>query len=104
MPRPTPSPIRRAAGVLAAVAVLAPASGSAAQVWTALATEKIRPSAAARADASAHLSAARNEFEAFQVVVTGDAADVRATASDLVGPAKRMTVASGFCTVRPLES
>ena len=87
MPHPTPSPIRRAAGVLAAVAVLAPASGSAAQVWTALATEKIRPSAAARADASAHLSAARNEFEAFQVVVTGDAADVRATVSDLVGPA-----------------
>jgi hypothetical protein len=84
-----PTPIRRAAAVLSAVLpiVLAPWTASAAQVWTALATEKIRPSASARADASAQLSAARNEFEAFQVVVTGNAADVRATASDLVGPA-----------------
>jgi len=64
----------------------APERAPAQQVWTALATEKIRPAATARADRSARISAARNEFEAFQVVVTGPATGVRATASDLSGP------------------
>jgi hypothetical protein len=63
-----------------------PAGASATQVWTALSTEKIRPSVAARADEGAVISAARNEFEAFQVVVTGPATGVRASAGDLAGP------------------
>ena len=70
--------------LLASVAAAAPAH--AAQVWTALASEKIRPSAPARALASASLAAARNEFEAFQIVVTGGATNVRATAGNLTGP------------------
>ncbi len=70
--------------ILAAVVAAGPAH--AVQVWTALSSEKIRPSAAARTEASAHLSAARNEFEAFQIVLTGAATNVRATASDLAGP------------------
>ncbi len=74
---------------LACLACLAaaPSLASAATVWTATSVEKIRPDAPARASASAAISAARNEFEAFQVVVTGAASGVSATASDLVGPA-----------------
>jgi glycosyl hydrolase family 123 len=53
-------------------------------VWTADATTKIRPSDGARASATAKLAAARNEFEAVQVVVSGGptgAKNVRMTAS-----------------------
>jgi hypothetical protein len=66
--------------------LLASADAGAAQVWTALASEKIRPGAAARAAPDARISAARNEFEPFQIVVTGPATGVRATAAELVGP------------------
>jgi uncharacterized protein (TIGR03382 family) len=55
-------------------------------VWTAVATEKIRPGAAARAAPEARISAARNEFEAFQIVVSGTATNVRASATALTGP------------------
>src|SRR5712664_4995047 len=57
------------------VALLAAGSASAAQVWVAPAAQKIRPSAQppAGAAAAAKLAAAKNEFEAFQVVVTGQA-------------------------------
>jgi hypothetical protein len=57
------------------VALLAAGSASAAQVWVAPAAQKIRPSATppAGATASAKIAAAKNEFEAFQVVVTGQA-------------------------------
>ncbi|HET7825131.1 MAG TPA: hypothetical protein VFK90_07345, partial [Anaeromyxobacter sp.] len=48
--------------------------------------EKIRPSAAARNAPSAHVSAARNEFESIQIAVTGQASNVSATATDLTGP------------------
>jgi hypothetical protein len=91
--RPDSRPTRRpflAVPILAGAAaalLLAPAGALAAQVWTATSLEKIRPSAAARSDASASISAARNEYEAFQVVVTGPASGVRAIASDLTGPA-----------------
>jgi hypothetical protein len=72
--------------VFAACALAEPAS--AAQVWTALATEKIRPvGATPRPLATASLSAARNEFESFQVLVSGAATNVRATATPLAGPA-----------------
>ncbi len=56
------------------------------QVWTATSLEKIRPSATAHSEAAVQISAARNEVEAFQVVVTGAASGVRAAASDLSGP------------------
>jgi len=57
------------------VALLAAGSASAAQVWVAPAAQKIRPGAQAPAGATAaaKIAAAKNEFEAFQVVVTGQA-------------------------------
>ncbi|HEX9050639.1 MAG TPA: glycoside hydrolase domain-containing protein [Anaeromyxobacter sp.] len=79
--------------VLAAVLALAsPPAARAVQVWTATATEKIRPAAPARGDASAAISAARNEFEAFQLGVTGAASGVGAAASDLAGPGGTIAV------------
>ncbi len=66
--------------------LLFPAGVRAATVWTATSMEKIRPSAAARDAASAHVSAARNEFESIQIAVTGAASNVSATATDLAGP------------------
>ncbi|WP_242361164.1 DUF4091 domain-containing protein [Anaeromyxobacter sp. SG17] len=85
MPEPTQRPIRRIALLLLAATIAAPLPAAAAQVWTALAAEKIRPGATARSDSSARIAAARNEFEAFQVVVTGAATNVRAAASELTG-------------------
>jgi len=60
------------------VALLAAGSASAAQVWVAPAAQKIRPSVQppAGATAAASLAAAKNEFEAFQVVITGQASGV----------------------------
>ena len=60
------------------VALLAAGSASAAQVWVAPAAQKIRPSAQppAGATAAAKLAAAKNEFEALQVVITGQAGGV----------------------------
>ncbi len=74
--------------VLAAIAAFQPVAASAVDVWVTHSTEKIKASASARTNAAARISAARNEFEAFQVVVTGSASNVRATASDLTGPGK----------------
>jgi Domain of unknown function (DUF4091) len=67
------------------VALLAAGSASAAQVWVAPAAQKIRPNAQppAGATAAAKLAAAKNEFEAFQVVVTGQAASVSMTIENL---------------------
>jgi hypothetical protein len=86
LPTPTPYLLRRITPLLLAAASVAPIPARAAQVWTALASEKIRPATTARSGASAHIAAARNEFEAFQIVVTGAAGNVRATASELSGP------------------
>ncbi|HET6437454.1 MAG TPA: glycoside hydrolase domain-containing protein [Anaeromyxobacter sp.] len=87
-PRPchTRSP-RRLLFLLLAGLFFAPAAARAVQVFTASSLEKIRPTAQARSAASAALSAARNEYDAFQVVVTGPASAVRAQASSLTGPA-----------------
>ena len=67
-----------------------PLDARATQVWVATSSEKLLPSAGARASSgAAALSAARNEFEAFQIAVTADAgavSGVSATASDLTGP------------------
>src|SRR3977135_2919156 len=67
------------------VALLAAGSASAAQVWVAPAAEKIRPNAQppAGATAAAKIAAAKNEFESFQVVITGQAAGV---SMNLEGP------------------
>ena len=77
---------RRAALTLTALMGALPPAARAETVWTAVASEKIRPETAARSDRSASLAAAKNEFEAFQVVVTGPAAGVSASASELAGP------------------
>ncbi|MGZ6126031.1 MAG: DUF4091 domain-containing protein, partial [Myxococcales bacterium] len=63
------------------VALLAAGSASAAQVWVAPAAQKIRPNVQPPASASpgAKITAAQNEFEAFQVVITGQAAGVSMT-------------------------
>ena len=66
--------------------LLLPISARGVEVWTALATEKIRPATPARASPGVHLSAARNEFEAAQIAITGAAANVTAVATDLTGP------------------
>jgi len=60
------------------VVLLAAGSASAAQVWVAPAAQKIRPSAQppAGATTAAMIAAAKNEFEAFQVVITGQASGV----------------------------
>ncbi len=79
---------RRAALTLAALLGAVPPTARAETVWTAVASEKIRPETAARTDRSVRLAAARNEFEAFQVVVTGPSSGVSATASELAGPGK----------------
>jgi hypothetical protein len=78
---------RRAIILLIAALGVLPASTRAATVWTALASEKIRLDAPARsASAEVAVAAAKNEFEAFQIVVTGPAKGVSASASDLKGP------------------
>ncbi len=77
---------RRALLLSACVLALAPLAARAGDVWVASETEKIRPDAKPRADVQARIAAARNEFEAFQVVVTGPASKVSAQASKLTGP------------------
>ena len=61
-----------------AFALALPSAARAAQVWTASGAAKVRPQAPVPANAptSATLAAARNEFESFQVVVTGPASGV----------------------------
>jgi hypothetical protein len=63
---------------IAALLAAAAGSASAAQVWVAPAAQKVRPSVQADASAptSASLAGAQNEFEAFQIVVTGQATGV----------------------------
>ena len=62
----------------AAVVFLAGSATEAAQVWTAPAAVKVRPQAQPPqgSSATAVLAAAKNEFESFQVVVTGPATGV----------------------------
>jgi hypothetical protein len=78
--------IRRAVLTLAFSLAALPHAARAATVWTALASEKIRPDAAPRTVRGAAIAAAKNEFEAFQIVVTGPATGVSAQASSLTGP------------------
>ena len=71
------------------VALLAAGSASAAQVWAAPAAQKIRPGAQAPAGATAaaKIAAAKNEFEAVQVVVTGQANGVSMSLESLTDAA-----------------
>ncbi|BDG01722.1 DUF4091 domain-containing protein [Anaeromyxobacter oryzae] len=78
---------RRAVLAAAMALTLAPLASRAGEVWTASASEKIRPDAKPRATTDARIAAARNEFEAFQVVVTGPASKVSAKAT-ISGPSK----------------
>jgi hypothetical protein len=71
---------------LFAALLIAPVAASAADVWVAGSTEKIRPDAPARQTTEAQISAARNEFEAFQLVVRGPASKVSARVDALTGP------------------
>ena len=61
-----------------AAALAASSAASAAQIWIAPAATKVRPQTAvpAQAPAAASIAAAKNEFEAFHVVVTGPASGV----------------------------
>ncbi len=70
--------------VVLSCAVALPAS--AASVWVTHGTEKIRPGTPPRDAGAVHVSAARNEFEPFQIAVVGPASGVRATATALAGP------------------
>jgi uncharacterized protein (TIGR03382 family) len=76
--------VKTGRALLLAALAASPAAASAASVWTAMATEKIRPDAKPRATTEAALGAARNEFEAFQVVVSGRATGVKVEAGPLV--------------------
>lgn len=71
-------PLKSAVKFAALAALIVAGSASAAQVWVAPASQKIRPSvqAPAGATATARIAAARNEFESFHVVVTGPATGV----------------------------
>jgi hypothetical protein len=65
------------------------ASAFAQSAWTASATQKVRPGSAAGTGTSATLEAARNEFEAFHVVLaggSGGATAVTVAAEALTGP------------------
>ena len=78
-PSPSPGSTRRALRLLTLGAALTVAgAASAAQIWTAPAATKVRPLAAVpqQAPTSAAIAAAKNEFEAFHVVVTGPATGV----------------------------
>lgn len=68
---------------------LCPAAAAAASVWAESAMVKVQPGSAPKSAGKAALAAARNEFAAFQVAIHADAnplSNVRARASDLVGP------------------
>jgi hypothetical protein len=80
----------RRAVAAAALSLALPLSTFAGDVWVAGSTEKIRPDEKARPSVAAEISAARNEFEAFQVVVTGPAKGVSASASPLVAGSARI--------------
>jgi hypothetical protein len=66
----------------------APPSAGAATVWVTDSTEKVGPEVTLPASpaTSVALSAAKNEFEAFQIAITGAARGVSATATPLTGP------------------
>ena len=85
-----------AALLLGLLLVAVPRQSLGPAVWTAAALEKVRPNAPPPprhpAQTAAALSAARNEFEAVQVVITGPAAGVSAEPAELSGPGRAIPV------------
>jgi hypothetical protein len=76
-------------GLAALGLALTPSLGRAASVYVESSMVKVQPSASPKANSTASVSAARNEFASFQIVIRADAtpiANVRATAGDLSGP------------------
>jgi len=89
--RPTRKPLARLLGALIAAPLLAGAAvaSAAPAVYGESAMVKVRPADPPHADSGIGLSAARNEFVSFQVVVNGadsGAAHVRAALGSLAGP------------------
>jgi hypothetical protein len=82
------SPSRLIARAILCSLLAIPLGARAATVWVTDSTEKIGPKVALPASpaAGASLSAARNEFEAFQIAITGAATGVTASATALSGP------------------
>jgi hypothetical protein len=72
--------------IVSLVVGLAPALTFAQGVTVVNASVKVRPGDGPGPDTTAEIRAARNEFEAVQLVVSGPANDVSATAPTLVGP------------------
>ena len=88
--RPTQKTLARLLGLLTAVPLLMSAKAhAAAQVYGESPMVKVQPGTAGRADSGVGLSAARNEFVSFQVVVAADgsgAPGVSASLTGLTGP------------------
>jgi uncharacterized protein (TIGR03382 family) len=87
------TPRRLISLAIPALLLSAPLVASAVDTWVVSSTEKIlpsstRPPGAPAAAAGAALSAAKNEFEAFQIAIAGPATAVSATATALAGPAE----------------
>ncbi len=76
------------ARALTALLLACPFTAQATTAWVVSSTEKVRPSASAVPLAGAELSAARNEYEAFQIAVAGPLSAVSATATPFTGPAE----------------
>jgi hypothetical protein len=81
--------IRSVSAIATAVVVTSAGAAEAqtANVGVTSACEKVRPSFAVPALTEATIEAARDEFEAFQIVIGGPATGVRVTLGDLTGPA-----------------
>ena len=83
-------PMHNTKAVTLVATMLLGGSAFAQSVWTASATQKVRPGDAAGTSTSATLEAARNEFEAFHVVLAGGGGGAKAVtvaADALTGPA-----------------
>ncbi len=80
-------------GTLALVALVATAASAEMEVWTAPAMTRVQPESAPTGERQIAISAARNEWEPFQVIVTarGEAlSDVTVEATHLVGRRRRI--------------
>ena len=95
--------LRGALLFLAGILTSAPALAAGPSVYPELSSIKVRPNAASKPAGTAKIAAARNEFEAFQVVVNGGTegvGDLRASASALVGPGGATIPASSIWLYR----
>ncbi|MGC4115445.1 MAG: DUF4091 domain-containing protein [Myxococcales bacterium] len=99
-PSVTKGLLARVGSIVAAALALLPSTGAlAAQVYAESASIKVQPGTPPKAATPITLAAAKNEFEAFQVVVHADGeavTGVRATASDLRGPGGSIIPASAI--------